>query len=133
MVAVAFALPEGVVDELIEMTHGSDVEPIRWMVFGVNPEELSQVDARWSPHLDLTLIMLDGTVEIGLDPVMTILEAEGLTPKECAWIHGTGSPLENRSEFGCYIDARQSDAKSIASEFALRIEDGNSSSAKQQP
>lgn len=133
MVAVAFALPEGVVDELIEMTHGSDVELIRWMVFGVNPEELSQLNTRWSPHLDLTLIMLDGTVEIGLDAAMTILEAEGLTPRECAWIHGTGSPLENRFEFGCYIDVREIDAKSISSEFALRLEVCKSSGAKHQP
>lgn len=126
MVAVAFALPEGVADTLIGLTHGSRVEPLRWLVFGTNPEELSQLDARWSPHLDLTLIMLVGTTEIFLDAVMTVLDAERLTPRECAWINGAGSPLGNCFEFGCYINARQRDAESIASEYAVCAEDGRS-------
>lgn len=116
-VAIAFGLSERAAGELITMTHGSDVEALRWVVFGSNPAELSQLDTRWNPHIDLTLVLLPGMIEDVLDATLTILEAESISARESVWIQGAGASLVNSSEFGFVVDARERDSQSVVSEL----------------
>lgn len=99
------------------MTHGSDVEALRWVVFGSNPAELSQLDKRWNPHIDLTLVLLPEMIEDVLDAVLTILEAESISARESVWIQGAGASLVNSTEFGFVVDARGKDSQSVVSEL----------------
>lgn len=116
-VAIAFGLSERAAGELITMTHGSDVEALRWVVFGSNPAELSQLDTRWNPHIDLTLVLLPEMIEDVLDATLTILEAESISARESVWIQGAGASLVNSSEFGFVVDARGKDSQSVVSEL----------------
>lgn len=115
--AIAFGLSERAADELIAMTHGSDVEALRWVVFGSNAAELARLDSRWSPHIDLTLVLLPEMIEDVLDATLTILEAESISARGSVWIQGAGASLVNSDEFGNVVDARGRDTQSVVSEL----------------
>lgn len=116
-VAIAFRLPERVAGELIALTHGSDVEALRWVVFGSNPAELSQLDTRWNPHIDLTLVLLPEVIGDVLDSTLTILEAESISTRQSVWIQGSGASMVNSTEFGFVVDARGKNSHSVVSEL----------------
>ena len=86
-------------------------------MFGSNPAELSQLDTRWNPHIDLTLVLLPEVIGDVLDSTLTILEAESISTRQSVWIQGAGASMVNSTEFGFVVDARGKNSHSVVSEL----------------
>jgi hypothetical protein len=84
---VTFGVLESCVDQIIQLIHGGVAEPARWFVFGSDAQLLNGLDQGWSEHLDLTLVLMPGDKSSMLDAATAILENEGQTLEECAWLH----------------------------------------------
>ena len=97
-VIFTFDVLESCVDQIIKLIHGGVAEPARWFVFGSHAQLLNGLDQDWSEHLDLTLVLMTGDKASMLDAATAILEHEGQTLEECAWLHSEliEPPAESR-------------------------------------
>ena len=116
-VAIAFCVPVPVVDELIETTHGTPMEAVRWFVLGTDMSALSTLHANWSQVIDLTLVLVPASDSAALDAALDILEAESVKLEECIWIDGTHASVSFEGKLKLFTSSLGITAKQILLAF----------------
>jgi hypothetical protein len=105
---VCFGVSESQVDRLIEATMGTNLEPARWVVFGVDMTLLGMLDRQWGKAIDLVLALLPGTSEKLQAAALTILEHEGVLPAQSVWVRGPDVPASAPQRMLAAFDAKGS-------------------------
>lgn len=85
-----FGVAPKLVDALIELVVGSDLEPARWAVFHDEAAALWPLVGKWQQVIDVFVTILPSRSPAMVEPSLFILENEGIELGKIAWIHGLG-------------------------------------------
>lgn len=83
-----FGVAPKLMDALIELVVGSDLEPARWAVFHDDAAALWPLAGKWQQVIDVFVTILPSRSPAMVEPSLFILENEGLELGKIAWIHG---------------------------------------------
>jgi hypothetical protein len=86
---VCFAVPERLVDQLLEAVVATYPAATRCVVAGLDAVMLGALVEQWARRITLTVVLLPHASDATAQAVLDVLSNENLALDEVVWLHGT--------------------------------------------